>query len=63
MQVGMTNPVDLDPATPETILTSSNIVMEQLALGVHLILLVTHHPNAPGNTIQIDTLDTIPSQK
>ena len=52
----MTNTVKLDLAMPVMALTSSKTVMTQLALGVNLILIVTHQKNAPGNSIPIDTL-------
>ena len=63
MQVGITKPVNLDPVMPVMALHSSKIVMKQLALGVNLILIETHHPNAPGNAIPADTLATIPPKK
>ena len=49
----MTDPVNLDPSMLEMVLTSSKIVMKQLAIFVSLMLIMTHHPNAQETPFQL----------
>ena len=58
-QVGITCPINLDPAMHVMTLTSLKIVMKPLALDANLILIAIHHLNAPGNATPTDTLATM----
>ena len=59
----MTISINSDPATLVMVLTSSKTMMKQLATGLNLMLISTHHLNAPGKAIPTGIITTVPLTK